>query len=145
MFGAPSILRKADAKLNKVFFGLKFGVSFVPQNLSNTRGEDAMPNRKLTLVTAIGLSLASPVLADDHDCFVPMSEWQPRAAVQAAAEAQGWQVLRIKADDGCYQIKGTDAEGRPIEVRLDPATLDILEIEFEPLMGDHDDGPDHDD
>lgn len=47
------------------------------------------------------------------------------------AEAQGWTIRRIKIDDGCYEIAGSDAEGRAIEVKVDPATLKILRIEYE--------------
>ena len=40
-------------------------------------------------------------------------------------------VRRIKIDDGCYEIDGSDAEGRGIEVTVHPAALDVLELEFE--------------
>ncbi len=67
----------------------------------------------------------------DGDCRVPMEGWQPREAVQKMAEAKGWTVRRIKTDDGCYEIKGRDAEGREIEVKVDPATLEMVEFEYE--------------
>ena len=60
-----------------------------------------------------------------------MADWQPRDAVQRLAESNGWTVRRIKIDDGCYEIDGSDAEGRRIEVTVHPATLDVLEFEFE--------------
>jgi hypothetical protein len=79
----------------------------------------------------IGLGAAGIALADDDDCRVPMANWQPREAVQKMAQAQGWTVRRIKTDDGCYEIKGRDASGREIEVKVDPATLAIVEIEYD--------------
>ncbi len=88
----------------------------------------------------IGLGAAGVALADDDDCRVPMADWQPREAVQQMAEAQGWTVRRIKTDDGCYEIKGRDATGREIEVKVDPATLAIVEFEYE----DDDDDDDYD-
>jgi len=88
----------------------------------------------------IGLGAAGAALADDDDCRVPMADWQPREAVQQMAEAQGWTVRRIKTDDGCYEIKGRDATGREIEVKVDPATLAIVEFEYE----DDDDDDDYD-
>ena len=39
--------------------------------------------------------------------------------------------LRIKIDDGCYEIFGADATGRAIEVMVDPATLEVIEMEYE--------------
>jgi hypothetical protein len=69
-----------------------------------------------------------PAYADDA-CFAPMADWQPRAAVVELAKAKGWTVRRIKIDDGCYEIVARDAEGRPVEALVNPATLEVLEIE----------------
>jgi hypothetical protein len=90
--------------------------------------------KPLVLSLIFGLGTASIALADD-DCRVPMADWQPRGAVQQMAETQGWTVRRIKTDDGCYEIKGRDADGREIEVKVDPATLEIVDFEYE---NDHD-------
>jgi len=87
----------------------------------------------------VGLGAAGVALADGDDCRVPMADWQPRDAVQQMAEAQGWIVRRIKTDDGCYEIKGRDATGREIEVKVDPATLAIVVFEYE----DDDDDDDY--
>lgn len=79
-----------------------------------------------------GLATAGIAFADDDDdCRVPMKDWQPREAVQRMAGEQGWTVDRIKTDDGCYEIKGRDGTGREIEVKVDPATLAVVEFEYE--------------
>ncbi|WP_339781763.1 PepSY domain-containing protein [uncultured Thalassospira sp.] len=85
------------------------------------------------ILTIIGFLAGFPVgvaLADD-DCFVPMTDWQPRDAIARLAEENGWKVRRIKIDDNCYQIDGRDAAGRQIEVKVHPATLQVIEIEYE--------------
>jgi hypothetical protein len=74
--------------------------------------------------------IAGPALAGD-DCAVPMTDWQPREAVVKLAAEQGWDLRRIRIDDGCYEVIGRDAEGRAIEVKLNPATLAVIELEFE--------------
>ena len=74
-------------------------------------------------------------MADD-DCFVPMADWQPREAVARLAAEKGWKVRRIKIDDGCYEIIGRDAKGHRIEVTIQPATLEVMAIEY----ADDDDG-----
>lgn len=86
--------------------------------------------RMLAMLAFLAAFAALKASADD-DCLVPISDWQPRGAVERLAEANGWTVRRIKIDDGCYEIKGSDAEGRPIEVTLDPATLQVIELEYE--------------
>ncbi len=99
-----------------------------------------MKNYLMATTLLIGLGAAGAALADDDDCRVPMANWQPREAVQKMATSQGWTVRRIKTDDGCYEIKGRDATGREIEVKVDPATLAIVEFEY-----DDDDNDDRDD
>jgi hypothetical protein len=84
-------------------------------------------------LTILGFLAVFPVGAAraDDDCFVPMTDWQPRAAVVRLAEESGWTVRRIKIDDGCYRIDGHDAEGRRIEVTVHPGTLAVIELEYE--------------
>lgn len=86
--------------------------------------------KSLTVLAVLASLPAGTALADD-DCFVPMADWQPRQAVAEFALTQGWTVRRIKIDDGCYEIDGRDAEGRAIEVKLHPGTLEIVEFDFE--------------
>ena len=77
----------------------------------------------------------------------PVCRLRPRHAREAVAEfaiAQGWEVRRIKIDDGCYEIDGRDATGRAIEVKLHPGTLQIVEFEFEDDDGDEREGQEND-
>lgn len=77
---------------------------------------------------ALSLSLgALPVQADD-DCDAPLNRWQSRDAVRQMAEAQGWQIQRLKIDDGCYEVRVTDAQGRTFKARIDPETLKVLKL-----------------
>lgn len=74
------------------------------------------------------LSLTAwPALAAD-DCEAPVQQWQSREAVHQMAAAQGWQVRRLKIDDGCYEVSGEDAQGRTFKARIDPQTLEVVKI-----------------
>lgn len=84
----------------------------------------------------------TPARADD-DCWVPMADWQPRDAVVQLAKEHGWTLRRIKIDDGCYELVATDANGAPLEIKVNPATLEILDIDHED--DDHDDDHEHHD
>lgn len=97
-----------------------------------------MKNYLMATTLLIGLGAAGVAFADDDDCRVPMANWQPREAVQKMAESKGWTVRRIKTDDGCYEIKGRDATGREIEAKVDPATLAIVEFEYDDEDDDDD-------
>ena len=93
--------------------------------------------KTLAILAFLAVIPAGAALADD-ECFVPMADWQPREAVSQMAAEHGWTVRRIKIHDGCYKIYAQDTQGHPVEVKVNPSTLQILEIEVE-------DGPDHDD
>jgi len=92
-------------------------------------------------LTGAALLIAGTAYADTR-CAVPMTDWQPRGAVVRLADQNGWNVRRIKIDDGCYEIIGTDARGRQIEVKIHPGTLAVVKLEYH---GDEDEHDDHKD
>uniref|UniRef100_UPI00333F5F8D PepSY domain-containing protein n=1 Tax=Castellaniella defragrans TaxID=75697 RepID=UPI00333F5F8D len=94
--------------------------------------------KHLTPLMALCLSLtAAPVLAK-NDCNVPAQHWQTRDAVLQHAAAQGWQVQRLKIDDGCYEIRGRDAQDRDFKAKLDPETLRVVKMKLRDDNGDRD-------
>ena len=97
--------------------------------------------KSLTVFLIVGGMLLPGTAWADDDCFVPMTDWQPRETVSKFASEKGWTVRRIKIDDGCYQIVGQDAQGQAIEVTLHPATLQVIEFEYRGREGKerHDD------
>ncbi|MBZ4023315.1 hypothetical protein CKO11_12685 [Rhodobacter sp. TJ_12] len=91
------------------------------------------------------LALAGPLAAHERHCTVPLADWQPRAAVQSALEAQGLAVMRIKIDDGCYEVDARDATGQRLWLRLDPASLEVLRQAIPHRRHDDDEDDDADD
>jgi hypothetical protein len=92
--------------------------------------------RQCWLALAFGL-VAMPGLADD-DCDVPVHRWQSREAVRQMAVQRGWQIRRLKIDDGCYEIRGTDEQGRAFKAKINPQTLAIVKIKRRDRDRDHD-------
>ena len=82
----------------------------------------------LALGLAVALALSARPVSADNDCDAPVDRWQSRAAVRQMAVRQGWQIQRLKIDDGCYEIRGTDAQGRAFKAKIDPATLKVLKM-----------------
>ena len=82
--------------------------------------------RRGLLAMALGLAVL-PTWADD-DCDAPVNRWQSREAVRQMAAQQGWQIQRLKIDDGCYEISGTDSQGRGFKAKIDPETLKVLKM-----------------
>lgn len=86
---------------------------------------------KNVLLTASTLALAlgaSSAYAGD-DCHDAVADWQPQDTLRQLVETQGWQVKRIKVDDGCYEVKGLDKAGNKIEAEFAPASLHIRSFE----------------
>ena len=87
--------------------------------------------KTLPILALVALLPAGATLADDDECSAPRSQWQSREAALQAARDNGWIVRDFEIDDGCYEIEGRDSEGREIEVKLDPATLRVVETDYE--------------
>ena len=82
--------------------------------------------------TLLSLLLSGYALASDN-CSEPVNDWQPRETLRQQVERQyGWSVLRIKVDDGCYELKGLDRKGNDIKASYSPASLRLrtLQIQF---------------
>ena len=75
------------------------------------------------LALTILVGIAAPALASQR-CLAPMAEWKPREALVEKLCSEGWTIRRIKTDDGCYKVRATDAEGRRVKAKFDPATLE---------------------
>ena len=82
--------------------------------------------RSALVVLSLGL-VTMPTRASD-DCDAPVNRWQTREAVRQMAAAQGWQIQRLKIDDGCYEIRGTDVQGRSFKAKIDPESLKVLKM-----------------
>lgn len=80
------------------------------------------------IVGIVAITLSGAAFADD-DCRSPMAEWQPRDTVTAHVGTLGVTTERLRIDDGCYEVRGRDADGNRIELKIDPATLEVMELE----------------
>jgi hypothetical protein len=60
-----------------------------------------------------------------------MRRWSAGSRVKPCeqmAAREGWQIQRLKIDDGCYELRGTDAQGRSFKAKIDPETLKVLKM-----------------
>jgi len=54
------------------------------------------------------------------------TSWKTRDQLQSAIETEGWKVRKIKVDGGCYEVYGTNPDGKRVEAYFDPLTLEKL-------------------
>lgn len=87
---------------------------------------------RIVAATILAGMLATGVAWADSDCVAPVADWQPREVLRQQHERRGWTVQRIKVDDGCYEVRGTDRLGNKFKAKYAPDSLRIrkLEIEF---------------
>lgn len=84
---------------------------------------------KLTTAFIASCLLSGTALAKD-DCTDPVKDWQPKEQLQQMMMDKGWDVKRVKVDDGCYEIKGLDRNGHEVEAKFSPASLKIIKLEI---------------
>lgn len=77
----------------------------------------------------IALATSGMALADDN-CHSRMAGWQTREAATAYVAGLGISADRLRIDDGCYEVRGQDSDGNRVELKLDPATLAVMEMDI---------------
>ncbi len=97
--------------------------------------------RPALVIATLACLLPSLALAE-VECHAPMDNWQPVAALRAEVVKMGLTVIKIRADDGCYHVKATDKDGKPVEAVFDPQTLQLLaSSNADHETGEHDEKP----
>lgn len=80
------------------------------------------------LVSAAAVSTAQA--DDDQRCGnVPIDRWMSEQQIRERASALGLTVREVEIDDGCYDVKARDREGRRLEVRFHPQTGEQVSVD----------------
>ncbi len=87
--------------------------------------------KTLAALAFVALLPAGAALADNDECRAPRDQWQSQEAAMQFAATKGWTVHEFEIDDGCYEIEARDSEGREFEVKLNPATLEVVEMDYD--------------
>jgi hypothetical protein len=61
----------------------------------------------------------------------PKAEWMSEADARAKIESQGYKITKFKVDGYCYEIYGTDKNGKKVEIYYDTKSLDVVKAEIE--------------
>ena len=88
--------------------------------------------RKIAFVVAAAATLAACSGAKEvTQCTAaPMSEWQDQAEFQLELVNQGYDINEFKVTEGnCYEIYGTDADGKKVEIYFNPVNGEIIKRE----------------
>ncbi|BCL98196.1 hypothetical protein MAFF211491_26480 [Ralstonia solanacearum] len=85
---------------------------------------------KLTLAV-LATACSASAFASANCTAHPKNEWMPEAEAQAKIKAQGYIIKKFKVDGHCYEIYGTNQDGKKVEIYYDTKTLDVVKSEIE--------------
>jgi hypothetical protein len=89
---------------------------------------------KRTILAAIATAIitASPALASDDDCgHSATGQRMQQQDVRARLVEQGYDVRRIKLEDGCYEAYAIDRDGRRVELDIDPVSGETRKMDYD--------------
>jgi hypothetical protein len=91
-----------------------------------------MKNQVLTLsaLSLLGALSAGTVSASDL-CDVAEADRQPMDALQSKLESEGWEIRKIKVEDGCYEAYAINNEGQKVEAFFNPQTFELVKSEID--------------
>ena len=80
-----------------------------------------------TAAIALSAALASPASATGKmTCDAPQKSWKSMAQLETKLKKEGWEVRKSKVDGGCYEVYGTDPQGRRVESYFHPVSFKLL-------------------
>lgn len=83
--------------------------------------------KKTLVMLAFLAALSATAALAGEKCDVMPEQRQSLEALSKLAGGFGWTIDKMKIDDGCYGLRVTDDSGNILKVKIDPATLDVVD------------------
>ena len=80
----------------------------------------------LTLAALPVLLVATPALAKKSCTDEPKSKWMSEEAFKKKVTEEGYQIRKFKQPGSCYEIYGTDKDGKKVEVYFNPVDGSVV-------------------
>jgi len=89
--------------------------------------------KQYTVMAVLCLAAAAPMPAwAGANCKAnPKADWMSEADAKAKLVAQGYKIAKFKIDGNCYEIYGTNKDGKKVEIYFDTKSLDVVKAEIE--------------
>lgn len=75
------------------------------------------------------LSAATPVYAKKNCTNEPKSKWMSEEDFKKKVETEGYKISKFKQPGTCYEIYGTNKEGKKVEIYFNPVDGSIVKEE----------------
>lgn len=73
-----------------------------------------------------GLGIAASAQAKKDCTSEPQSKWMSEADFKMKVEGQGYRISKFKKPGTCYEIYGTNSEGKKVEVYFNPVDASVV-------------------
>jgi hypothetical protein len=74
---------------------------------------------------------ATSAFAKKNCTTEPKAKWMTEEAFKAKVEAMGYKINKFKQPGTCYEIYGTNKEGKKVEVYFNPVDASIVKEEID--------------
>lgn len=80
-----------------------------------------------TLISLFVVSLIAPIAEARKNCTeVPKDKWMNVEEFKQMVEMQGYKIRKFKTPGTCYEIYGTDKDGKNVEIYFNPVDGSIV-------------------
>ena len=82
------------------------------------------------VLAALCLAFAPTAALAGANCKAnPKAEWMTEGDAKAKLVAQGYKIDKFKIDGNCYEIYGSNKDGKKVEIYFDTRSLDVVKAE----------------
>ncbi|MBV1788471.1 PepSY domain-containing protein [Marinobacterium sp. D7] len=86
-------------------------------------------NKLISALLISTAALSATAYAEEELCDVPKAEWQPQEALEQSLQAKGWEIRKVKVDEGCYEVYAKNEKGERVEAYFDPKSFEIVKMQ----------------
>lgn len=81
---------------------------------------------KPVIFVLLSLGLTQTALAKKNCTTEPQGKWMSEADFKKKVEAEGYKIRKFKQPGSCYEIYGTDKDGKDVEIYFNPVDGSIV-------------------
>ena len=82
-----------------------------------------------TIFILIAAMTAGTAIAGANCPKYERNQWMSEAEARSKIEAQGYKIDKFKIDGNCYEIYGSNKDGKKVEIYFDTKTLEVVKAE----------------
>lgn len=82
--------------------------------------------KTMTILTLMSLLMSASAFAKKSCTDEPQSKWMSEEAFKKKVQEEGYKIRKFKQPGSCYEIYGTDKNGKDVEIYFNPVDGSIV-------------------